>query len=92
MAALPALPIVPTVVLHWYYGYQPRYKTDWRWLEGRQDSPWYPGVLRLFRQERRGDWDEVVARLAGELAAWAADTARDRDAVALEAGVEGEGA
>ena len=69
----------------------PRYKTDWRWLEGRQDSPWYPGVLRLFRQERRGDWDEVGARVAGELAAWAADTARDRDAVALEAGVQGEG-
>lgn len=49
-------------------------------------------MLRLFRQERRGDWGEVVARLAGELAAWAADTARDRDAVALETGVQGEGA
>ena len=26
---------------------------DWRWLEGRDDSPWYPSA-RLFRQTRRG--------------------------------------
>ncbi len=41
---------------------------DWRWLLGREDSPWYPS-LRLFRQRRRGDWDEVIARLAAALAA-----------------------
>jgi hypothetical protein len=28
---------------------------DWRWLLGRDDSPWYP-TLRLFRQEKAGDW------------------------------------
>ncbi len=39
---------------------------DWRWLRERGDSPWYP-TLRLFRQQRWGDWDEVFARLAGEL-------------------------
>lgn len=44
----------------------PCYKTDWRWLLGRSDSPWYPS-LRLFRQERRGDWQEPVARLAEAL-------------------------
>ncbi len=32
---------------------------DWRWLLGRDDSPWYP-TLRLFRQPRPGDWDTVV--------------------------------
>jgi hypothetical protein len=35
---------------------------DWRWLLGRDDSPWYPTV-RLFRQERNGDWPGVIARV-----------------------------
>jgi hypothetical protein len=39
---------------------------DWRWLLGRDDSPWYPTV-RLFRQTRLGDWDEVFGRLAEAL-------------------------
>jgi ADP-heptose:LPS heptosyltransferase len=39
---------------------------DWRWLVGREDSPWYPTV-RLFRQPGRGDWEAVVARLAEAL-------------------------
>ena len=41
---------------------------DWRWLLGRDDTPWYP-TMRLFRQRRFGDWDEVFTRLARELAA-----------------------
>jgi hypothetical protein len=36
---------------------------DWRWLEGRSDSPWYP-TLRLVRQEKDGDWADVVSRVA----------------------------
>jgi hypothetical protein len=39
---------------------------DWRWMEGRPDSPWYP-TMRLFRQERAGEWEPVVARVAAEL-------------------------
>ena len=39
---------------------------DWRWLEARDDSPWYP-TMRLFRQERPGDWKPVVARVAAAL-------------------------
>lgn len=39
---------------------------DWRWLLDRDDSPWYPTV-RLFRQRRRGDWDDVFNRMAREL-------------------------
>lgn len=34
---------------------------DWRWLLDRKDSPWYP-TMQLFRQRRRGDWEEVVER------------------------------
>jgi hypothetical protein len=35
---------------------------DWRWMDEREDSPWYP-TMRLFRQRTRGDWDGVIARL-----------------------------
>jgi Flp pilus assembly protein TadD/ADP-heptose:LPS heptosyltransferase len=35
---------------------------DWRWLQNREDSPWY-GAARLFRQSRRGDWQELFARI-----------------------------
>ena len=39
---------------------------DWRWLLGREDSPWYPS-LRLFRQSRPADWDGVFERMAAAL-------------------------
>ncbi|HSV70688.1 MAG TPA: tetratricopeptide repeat protein [Methylibium sp.] len=47
----------------------PATDTDWRWLLERDDSPWYPGVLRLFRQRQAGDWAEVIARVRDALAA-----------------------
>lgn len=46
----------------------PDYQTDWRWLAGRDDSPWYPGTMRLFRQAAEGVWTPVVARVAEALA------------------------
>ena len=39
---------------------------DWRWMEGREDSPWY-GSMRLFRQAATGDWGGVVERVREEL-------------------------
>ena len=46
----------------------PAIGTDWRWLQERADSPWYPGVLRLFRQEQAEDgWGSTVARVAAAL-------------------------
>jgi hypothetical protein len=41
---------------------------DWRWLTGRDDSPWYPS-MRLFRQNRPRDWTEVFDRVSAALAA-----------------------
>ena len=35
---------------------------DWRWMLDRQDSPWYP-KMRLFRQQRDGDWNGVFERI-----------------------------
>jgi ADP-heptose:LPS heptosyltransferase len=29
---------------------------DMRWMLHRADTPWYPGVMRLFRQPALGDW------------------------------------
>jgi tetratricopeptide (TPR) repeat protein len=40
----------------------------WRWLRGRTDSPWYPG-LRIYRQPRAGDWASVVAQIGADLVA-----------------------
>jgi hypothetical protein len=39
---------------------------NFRWLLGRNDSPWYPTV-RIFRQSQLGNWPEVFARIASEL-------------------------
>jgi hypothetical protein len=39
---------------------------DWRWLMGREDSPWYPHH-RIFRQPKRGDWAGSVEKMADAL-------------------------
>jgi hypothetical protein len=48
----------------------PRYDVDWRWMHGRDDSPWYPDALRLFRPQADEGWDALVARVGEALAAW----------------------
>ncbi len=45
----------PTCVM---LGYTP----DWRWLQHRVDSPWYPSC-KLFRQPQVGDWQTVVGQI-----------------------------
>jgi hypothetical protein len=42
------------------------YAPDWRWTRDGETTPWYP-TARLFRQTSPGDWDAVIARVAGEL-------------------------
>jgi tetratricopeptide (TPR) repeat protein len=44
------------------------FSPDFRWLLGREDSPWYP-TARLFRQPRFGDWQSVLTRVKDELGA-----------------------
>ena len=39
---------------------------EWRWMLGRDDSPWYP-TMRLFRQPRPGDWPAVFAGMRAAL-------------------------
>jgi Flp pilus assembly protein TadD len=39
---------------------------DFRWLQDRSDSPWYPTV-KLYRQSMPGDWTGVFERVAADL-------------------------
>lgn len=39
-----------------------QFDPDWRWLISRPDTPWYDS-LRLFRQDRFGDWAGVIAKV-----------------------------
>jgi hypothetical protein len=41
-------------------------EADWRWMDAREESPWYP-TMRLVRQREPGDWRSVTARVAEEL-------------------------
>ena len=36
--------------------------SEWRWLEQRSDSPWYPNT-KLIRQHEHGSWVEAVAEV-----------------------------
>jgi tetratricopeptide (TPR) repeat protein len=54
-----------------------RFDTCWRWLAGRDDSPWYP-TLRQFRQAQPGDWS-VPLRAARDALAQLASRADRRD-------------
>lgn len=39
---------------------------NWRWLEDRRDTPWYP-TMRLFRQPTLGDWATPFGEMEQEL-------------------------
>jgi len=42
--------------------------SDWRWMDGRSDSPWYPSA-RLFRQKAFGDWSDAISEAVSALPA-----------------------
>jgi len=42
------------------------FSPDWRWLLGRRDSPWYPG-MRLYRQNEPGNWNDVFEDVRRDL-------------------------
>jgi len=45
-----------------------RFDGCWRWLEGRDRTPWYP-TMRIFRQPAPGDWAGLMAVIAKRLQA-----------------------
>ncbi len=42
-------------------------RSYWLYLQNRRETPWYPS-MRLFRQDRPGDWNGVFETVAKELA------------------------
>jgi tetratricopeptide (TPR) repeat protein len=42
------------------------YAPDYRWMDERLDSPWYP-TMRLFRQPQEDDWNSVVSEICHEM-------------------------
>jgi len=42
------------------------FRPDWRWLLGRDDSPWYP-TLKIYRQTEPGDWPTVIQHVLEDL-------------------------
>jgi tetratricopeptide (TPR) repeat protein len=43
-----------------------KHAPDWRWLLDRSDTPWYSSI-KLFRQQKSGEWDDVVTQIIKEL-------------------------
>ncbi len=41
----------------------PRRDVDWRWLDAREDSPWYPDTVRIFRQTGSETWSAPIERV-----------------------------
>lgn len=42
------------------------YIPDWRWMLDGDDTPWYP-TMKLYRQKKHGDWEDVFNRVASDL-------------------------
>jgi len=52
----------------------PGFGTDWRWLQDRDDSPWYPRH-RLFRSRIDGNWNDAIDALVAEVESLRSDKA-----------------
>jgi len=44
------------------------YAPDWRWLLGTEDTIWYP-TMKLFRQNKIGDWQDTFQQLSSMITA-----------------------
>lgn len=45
-----------------------KFAADWRWCQGGDNNPWYPGI-RIFRQETPRDWGGVISSVIESLGA-----------------------
>jgi hypothetical protein len=42
------------------------FATDWRWIVGRTDTPWYP-TMKIFKQSQPFDWESVMCEVEAAL-------------------------
>jgi len=42
------------------------HSAEWRWMYGRNDTPWYPNIT-LFRQPQPNNWKQVIDKIKGKL-------------------------
>lgn len=49
---------------------------EWRWLPGRDDSPWYP-LHCIFRQQHHGEWESVVHEMIQQFSLFSRPDQRD---------------
>jgi hypothetical protein len=56
-----------------------QHEADWRWMVGRDDSPWYPS-MRLFRQSRPSSWAGTIADVEYAFGKWRTNVYRQRAA------------
>jgi len=57
--------------------------SEWRWLEGRGDTPWYP-TMRVFEHEQDSDWAGVIQRVRIALEEWQAEKANSAGGINIE--------
>lgn len=55
---------------------------DWRWMQDYEDTPWYESV-RLFRQEKAGEWEGVLGVIGQRLAEAAKQNSLTRETLHL---------
>ncbi|MBT4838197.1 MAG: tetratricopeptide repeat protein, partial [Methylococcales bacterium] len=46
------------------------YIPEWRWLENRSDSPWYPSI-KIYRQSSINNWQELLYQVKNQLIEYA---------------------
>ncbi|MDD2898666.1 MAG: tetratricopeptide repeat protein [Desulfuromonadaceae bacterium] len=60
---------------------------DWRWLQGRCDTPWYPS-MQLFCQNLTSGWSDVMQRIKSALEQWLSDQSDVSKQTDIEAAYE----
>ncbi len=54
---------------------------DWRWMQNRSDSPWYP-TMRLFRKQKNDPWPDVINNMVSALKPLVKNIIKDKNEAA----------
>lgn len=56
--------------------------SEWRWLEGHADSPWYP-TMRLFAHDRDSSWEALLMQVKKAMQGWLKEQTEEYPGVEL---------